>query len=84
MQIQQQIAFDWNEAQLGQQHDVLLDRPVPGEKQAFIGRTYADAPDIDDVVYVSGRNLRPGQIVPCEIVAARGYDLIGAAVGRPR
>ena len=84
MQLQQQIAFDWNEAQLGQQHDVLLDRPVPGEKQAFIGRTYADAPDIDDVVYVSGRNLRPGQIVPCEIVAARGYDLIGAAVGRPR
>ena len=84
MQIQQQIDFDWNEAQLGQQHDVLLDRPVPGEKQAFIGRTYADAPDIDDVVYVSGRNLRPGQIVPCEIVAARGYDLIGAAVGRPR
>ena len=84
MQLQQQIAFDWNEAQLGQQHDVLLDRPVPGEKQAFIGRTYADAPDIDDVVYVSGRNLRPGQIVPCEIVAARGYDLIGAAMGRPR
>ncbi|MBL9122681.1 MAG: 30S ribosomal protein S12 methylthiotransferase RimO [Planctomycetaceae bacterium] len=83
MEIQQEIAFAWNESQVGRQLDVLLDRPVPGEKHALIGRTYADAPDIDDVVYVSGRNLRPGQIVPCEIVAARGYDLIGAAVGRP-
>lgn len=84
MQLQQEIAFAWNEAQLGRTLDVLLDRPVPGEKGAWIGRTYADAPDIDDVAYVSGRNLRPGQIVACEIVAARGYDLIGAAVGRPR
>jgi ribosomal protein S12 methylthiotransferase len=84
MEIQQQIAYEWNEEQIGRRLDVLLDKPVPGEKHAWIGRTYADAPDIDDVVYVSGRNLRPGQFVPCEIVAAQGYDLIGAAVQRPR
>src|SRR5437016_5463350 len=47
--------------------------------RAWIGRTYADAPDIDGVVYVTGRNLRPGQIVPCEIVASKGYDLVAAA-----
>jgi hypothetical protein len=28
------------------------------------------------MVYVTGKDLEPGQIVPCEIVAARGYDLI--------
>lgn len=82
--LQQQIAFDWNERQVGRQLEVLLDAPVPGERQAWIGRSYADAPDVDGLVYVSGRKLCPGQLVPCEIVATRGYDLIAAATGRPR
>ncbi|MGD9647037.1 MAG: 30S ribosomal protein S12 methylthiotransferase RimO [Pirellulales bacterium] len=83
MAAQQQVAFAWNESQLGRRLDVLIDRPVPGESQAWIGRSYADAPDIDDVVYVTGKRLRPGQFVPCEIVASRDYDLIAAAVGKP-
>ena len=49
-----------------------------------MGRSYADAPEVDGVVYVTGEGLAPGQIVPCEIVATRGYDLIGAAVARRR
>lgn len=81
---QQTVAFEWGRRQVGQPMDVLLDRPVPEEKNAWIGRGYADAPDIDGVAYVSGKKLRAGDIVPCEIVAAQGYDLIAAATGRPR
>jgi ribosomal protein S12 methylthiotransferase len=84
MAAQQEIAFAWNEAQVGRNYDVLLDEQVPGQKHAFVGRSYADAPDVDGLVYVTGRKLRPGQIVPCEIVASRDYDLVGAAVGKPR
>ena len=84
MAVQQQIAFDWTQAQIGRQWDVLLDRPVPGEKNAWIGRSYADAPDVDGVVYVTGPRLSAGKIVPCEIVAVSGYDLVGVAVGKPR
>ena len=85
MAVQQQIAFDWNEAQIGRQYDVLIDRQVPGEKDAWVGRSYADAPDVDGVVYVSGgRKLRGGKIVRCEIVATSDYDLVGVAVGKPR
>jgi ribosomal protein S12 methylthiotransferase len=85
MAVQQQFAFDWNAAQIGRQYDVLLDRQVPGEKDAWVGRSYADAPDVDGVVYVSGgRKLRPGKIVRCEIVATSDYDLVGVAVGKPR
>jgi ribosomal protein S12 methylthiotransferase len=56
----------------------------PAEKgaasgQALVGRTYADAPEVDGVVYVTGENLAPGQVVPCEIVAARGYDLVAVS-----
>jgi ribosomal protein S12 methylthiotransferase len=84
MASQQPNAFEYNESQVGRRADVLIDRAVVGESQAWIGRTYADAPDIDGVVYVTGERLQPGQIVPCEIVAAREYDLVAAAVGKPR
>lgn len=84
MAVQQEIALDWNQRQMGRQLDVLIDRPVLDERNAWIGRSYADAPDVDGVVYVTGKKLRPGQFVRCEIVAAQEYDLIGAAVGKPR
>lgn len=82
--VQQEIAFAWNQAQVGRQLEVLIDRDIPGESNAFIGRSYADAPEIDGAVYVTGEGLAPGQIVPCEIVAFQGYDLVGVAVGQPR
>ena len=83
MGAQQSAAFDWNKEQVGHQRDVLLDTPVPNEPNVWIGRTYAEAPDIDGVVYVTGRGLKAGQMVPCEIVATSEYDLIGAPVGKP-
>ena len=76
---QQEIAFAWNQSQVGRRLDVLIDSDIPGEKNAFVGRTWADAPEIDGAVYVTGQDLSPGQIVPCEIVTARDYDLIGVA-----
>jgi ribosomal protein S12 methylthiotransferase len=80
--VQQEIAFAWNQAQVGRRLDVLLDQQVPDQPGAYVGRSYADAPEIDGVVYVSGEGLAAGQIVPSEIVAARGYDLIAAAIGK--
>ncbi len=83
MAVQQEIAFAHNAAQLGRRLDALIDSDIPGEENAHVARTYADAPEVDGVVYLTGDDLRPGQIVPCEIVASREYDLIGAAVGEP-
>lgn len=87
--VQQEIAFAWGENQVGRRLDVLIDRDIPGPDtpgvgDAYVGRTYADAPEIDGLVYITGENLAAGRIVPCEIVAARDYDLIGAAVEEPR
>jgi len=84
MAIQQEIAFEWNAAQVGKVVDVILDRPVPGQKDAWIGRGHADAPDVDSVIYVTGKKLSAGKIVPCEIVTTSEYDLVGVAVGKPR
>ena len=86
MTLQQSIAFRWNESRRGTRTDVILDRPLPDGENVWIGRSYADAPDVDGLVFVTGgrRRLATGQIVPCEIVASRDYDLVGVAVGPPR
>jgi len=84
MEVQQPLAFAWSEARVGRQMDVIVDRDIPGEKHAYVGRTYADAPEVDGVAYISGSGLAPGKIARCEFIATRGYDLIGAAVGQPR
>lgn len=75
-EVQQKIAYAWSEAQVGQSCDVILDSPVPDNPDSFVGRSWADAPEIDGAVYVTGESLRAGQIVPCQIVMARQYDLI--------
>ncbi len=84
MEVQQEVAFEWNEAQVGRQFDVLIDAAVPDQPDAWIGRSYADAPDVDGVVYVTGENLAVGAMVPCEVVARTDYDLAAAAIGDPR
>jgi ribosomal protein S12 methylthiotransferase len=84
MAVQQEVAFEWNDAQIGRQFDVIIDAAVPEENNAWIGRSYGDAPDVDGVVYVTGEELSVGSIVPCEIVATSEYDLVAAAVGDAR
>jgi ribosomal protein S12 methylthiotransferase len=79
MAVQQEIAFVWNGRQVGRTMDVIIDGQIAGEENAYVGRSYADAPEIDGQVFVTGEQLSPGQIVSCEIVASQGYDLIGIA-----
>jgi len=50
------------------------------EAQLFVGRTVADAPDIDPVVYVTGHQLVSGALIECEILETEGCDLVGVAI----
>lgn len=84
MEVQQQLTFDWNQGQVGQQMDVVLDRPYEEQQDVWLGRTYADAPDVDGMVYVTGTDLHAGQFVPCEVVATSEYDLVAAPIGEPK
>jgi ribosomal protein S12 methylthiotransferase len=75
MQTQQTVAFAWSQAQVGKELEVLVDGPdpeVPGHWQA---RSWADAPDIDGVVRVKGKNLHSGDLVRVKVTGADGYDL---------
>lgn len=86
MAVQQEVAFSFNESCVGRRIDVILDAPVRGEKNVFVGRSPWDAPDVDGQVFVTGQKhrLKQGDIVPCEVVATRDYDLVAVAVERPR
>ena len=50
------------------------------EAQLFMGRTIADAPDIDPVVYITGQQLTAGSLIECEILETEGCDLVGVAL----
>ena len=75
MSDQQEIAFAFGESLVGYELDVLIDEQV--EENVWMGRTYADAPEIDGTVFVQGENLPTGEFVPVEILATQDYDLIG-------
>jgi len=76
MAAQQPIAFAWNGAQVGRRLDVLIDGPAPQGDGLWLGRTYADAPDVDGLTIVAGADLQPGDLVRCEVVGTDGYDTI--------
>ena len=86
MAVQQEVAFEWTAAQVGKRIEVIVDQPVPNERNVWVGRSMADAPDVGAAVYVTGgpHKLQPGRIVPCEVVTCQGYDLIAVALERGR
>jgi ribosomal protein S12 methylthiotransferase len=84
MEIQQQTAFAWSDKQVGREIDVLIDGPDPEVPNHFLARSHADAPDIDGLVRVKGKNLEAGDIINVKVTAADGYDLAARAIGAPR
>ena len=84
MEVQQEIALAWSQAQVGKTIEVIVDGPdpeMPGHVQA---RGHADAPEIDCMVRVKGKALQMGDIVPVKVTAADTYDLVGRALGAVR
>ncbi|HBB73617.1 MAG TPA: 30S ribosomal protein S12 methylthiotransferase RimO [Planctomycetaceae bacterium] len=82
MAVQQGIAHEHARRQVGRTLDVIIDGPSGERDDVWLGRSKADAPDIDCTVYVTAPGTGPGRsltgrIVPVEIVAAAGYDLAG-------
>lgn len=80
MELQQGIAFEKSEAQIGKVLEVMIEGSIPDEG-VYIARTYMDAPDVDGYVFLeSDWNLMSGDFVTVKIVGAKEYDLIGEIV----
>jgi ribosomal protein S12 methylthiotransferase len=80
MEAQQEVAFSWSQQQLGRELEVIIDGPDPEVPNHVLARSYADAPEIDGLVRVRGKNLRPGDIVRVKVTGADGYDLAARAL----
>ncbi len=78
MELQQKIAFEFGDSLIGYELDVLIDAPI--DDDTWIGRSFADAPEIDGAVYVKGEGIGVGEIVPVEIEGRQDYDLVGSAM----
>ncbi len=78
MEAQQQISLKKNSALIGKTMQVLIDEYNP-DAAAFIGRTYRDAPEIDNEVLISAppEAARPGDMVTVSIIDAAEYELYG-------
>ncbi len=77
MELQQEIAYDKADAMIGQKLMVMIEGKVADEN-AYVGRSYKDAPNVDGYVFVNtGKNLMTGDFVPVVITGSYEYDLIG-------
>ncbi|HEX4896346.1 MAG TPA: 30S ribosomal protein S12 methylthiotransferase RimO, partial [Solimonas sp.] len=74
MQVQEKISKAKLKRKVGRTIEVLVDEQ--SEDGVMVGRSWADAPEIDGKVYLScDRPLRPGQIVRAEVIQASAHDL---------
>jgi ribosomal protein S12 methylthiotransferase len=82
MEAQQHVAFAWSRSRVGKEIEVIIDGPDPDIPNHALARSHADAPDIDAVVRVKGKNLRAGEILNVRVTAADGYDLVAKPLAR--
>ncbi len=75
MAVQAEISAEKLKGRRGMEMTVLIDAVQGGRA---LGRTYADAPEIDGVVHIAqGRGLAPGEFVRVRITRSDEHDLWG-------
>ncbi|WP_348685821.1 30S ribosomal protein S12 methylthiotransferase RimO [Aeromonas bestiarum] len=79
MELQQQVSVRKLARKVGKEMTVLIDEV---DEEGATGRSFADAPEIDGLVYLNGETgLKPGDLVKVRIDEADEYDLWASLVG---
>ncbi|MFG0834868.1 30S ribosomal protein S12 methylthiotransferase RimO [Aeromonas bivalvium] len=79
MELQQQVSIRKLARKVGKEMLVLIDEV---DEEGATGRSAADAPEIDGLVYLNGETgLKPGDMVKVRIDEADEYDLWASLVG---
>lgn len=78
IKVQQIISYENNKTQIGKTLKVLIDR-FDFDKNKYVGRNYAYAPDdVDGVIYItSEKTLLVGEFYQVKIIKTSTYDLYG-------
>ncbi|NRD20596.1 30S ribosomal protein S12 methylthiotransferase RimO [Winogradskyella eckloniae] len=79
MEIQSQISWELNQAKIGQEFKVVIDRK---EGNYFVGRTEYDSPDVDNEVLIDASKvyLKTGEYTTVKVTEAEDFDLYGEVI----
>ena len=79
LDVQKEISHANNMSMIGKNLKILIDRK---ENDQYVGRSYLDAPEIDQEVFVGGENLIIGDFVNVKVYDAEEFDLFAEASGK--
>ena len=75
--VQSDIMDEFNESRLGETVEVLCDG-FDGQSMCYVGRSYAESPDIDGRIYFTAhREIDPGRFVMVRITGTMDGELTG-------
>jgi len=85
MAIAEQVSVDKLRSRIGATMQVLIDSAPGLGRKGGVGRSYADAPEIDGTVRLlppqkASKTLKVGEFTKAKIVAAEGHDLIAMPI----
>ena len=80
MALQKEISRERLAQCIGQTLDALIEERDPKDPALWMGRSRGDAPEVDGQVFVRGKDLKVGEIIPVAIRDSYDYDLVGDAV----
>lgn len=85
MAVAERVSAERLERRVGATMQVLVDQASGLGKKGGVGRSYADAPEIDGVVRLLppekiSKTYKVGDFVKARIVSAQGHDLVGVPV----
>ncbi len=85
MAVAEQVSTARLQRRVGQTLQVLVDKAVGLGKKGGVGRSWADAPEIDGLVHLLppekiSKTYKVGDFVKARIVGTQGHDLVGLPV----
>ena len=85
MAVAEQVSAARLQRRIGATMQVLVDRAPALGRKGGVGRSYADAPEIDGTVRLlppekASKTLKVGEFTKARIVATEGHDLVGIPV----
>jgi len=85
MEVAEAVSVEKLRRRVGASLQVLVDSAPGGGKKGGVGRSYADAPEIDGVVHLLppeklSKRLKVGEFTRAEVVGTQGHDLVALPV----
>lgn len=80
MLTQQSISKEINCSYMGKEIEVLVDEIKSDRPKTAIGRTRADAPEIDGKVVIKGDRAKVGKFIKVKVTETSEYDLTGEII----